>query len=750
MKKLKGVTDFRLSRRTFLKATGAMGAATAVEGSLLRSQASLTATAFAEAAEEIVIPTQCGVCPGNCGVNAYVKEGRLVRVEPLPNHPQSFLCVRGNSSVQHVYSPDRIRYPMKRTGEPGDEKFERITWDQAIDTIASRLEDIKQQYGPQAIGGGGSRGLFGPGIRVGEVANRFFAALGSPNYGSTSNSFCQFSYGVAAPTTTMGQSTKYDFGSSKAILLWGAEPSNDSPPIMGKILDAKQNGAKLLVIDPQFGDSAAKADMWIGVRPGSDGALGLAFLNVIINEGLYDQEFVAEWTVGFDDLRQYVQEFTPEAVADITWVPADKIYAMARAIATIKPLCLVVHTGLEYTTSGVQAIRAAMIMHAITGNLDVAGGNVFGMPGLKTNPYGVIEKPAQPEPLGRDRFPFFVDYRKQSRSLSWPEAILEGEPYPLRALILAGTSTLTQAANAALHERAFKELDLLVVMDRYMINDALLADIVLPAATYYEQVAYAAYPGLIQLREKAIDPVGEAWPDLRFWITLGQKMGLTEEFPWETEEAFWDYLLEPSGFTVAKLREDLTGIPITGTPMKYKKYETGLLRKDGEPGFNTPSGKFEIRSGLLEEYGYDGLPIFREPEVSPISTPDLAETYPLIFTSGTRIHTAFHSQHRSLPWLIEIQAGPMVVINTKDARARGIKNGDAVIVETPQGTMPAKAKVTERIIPGAVEVNHGGGNKYGAIAWRDGNANLITDDTHCDPISGFPIVKALLCEVRKA
>jgi len=738
----------KFGRRTFLKATGAMGAAVALSGA--HSTLVQKNVAKAAAAEEVVIPTQCGVCPGNCGVNAYVKEGRLVRVDALQGHPQGFLCVRGNATVQHVYSPDRIKYPMKRMGERGDGKFQRITWDEAIETIAGKLKEIKDKYGPQAVGGGGSRGLFGPGIRVGEVANRFFAAFGSPNYGSTSNSFCQFSYGVAAPTTTMGQATQYGFKNSKAILLWGAEPSNDSPPIMGDILDAKQNGAKLLVIDPQFGDSAAKANMWIGPRPGSDGALALAFLNVIINEGLYDHDFVANWTVGFDDLKQYVQDFTPEKVADLTWVPADKIYAMARAIATTKPLCLVVHTGLEYSTSGVQAIRAAMIIHGITGNIDVAGGNLFAMPGLKTNPFGVVKPPAQPEPIGREKYPFFVDYRKQGRSLSWPQAILEGKPYPLRALILAGTSTLTQAANARLHEKAFKALDFLVVMDRFMINDALLADIALPAATYYEQIAYATYPGLIQLREKVIEPVGEAWSDLKFWITLGQKVGLTAEFPWKTEEEFWNYVLEPSGFTVAKLRENLAGIPIKGTPMQYKKYEKGLLRKDGKPGFDTPSGKFEIRSALLEKYGYDGLPIFREPEVSPFSTPDVAKKYPLIFTSGTRIHTAFHSQHRSLPWLIEIQAGPLVVMNTKDAAARGIKNGDAVIVEAPKGTMPAKAKVTERIIPGAVEVSHGGGNKHAAPAWRDGNVNLITDDTYCDPISGFPIVKALLCEVRKA
>lgn len=743
----------RLGRRAFLKATGASGVAfalTGLGGPKLLQSAPATA-AMAAPSDEKIIPTQCGICPGNCGVNAYVKNGRLVRVEGLPGHPQSVLCTRGNAAVQHVYSAARIKYPMKRTGERGEGKFQRITWDEAMDTIANKMKDIKAKDGPQAVAGGGSRGLLGPGINVTALPWRLLAAFGSPNWGSTAWAHCHFSWGQASPLTTAGQHTVPDFGNTKGILLWGCEPSNDSPPIMQPIMDAKQRGAKLFVIDIKISDSGAKADMFVGVRPGSDGALALAFLNVVIKEGLYDRDFVANWTVGFDELKEYVQQYTPEKVSELTWVPVDKIYAMARAIATTKPLCMLAQNGLEFHTSGLQALRATRILFALTGNLDALGGNVFAMPGIPLNTYAVEDQlPAQPAPIGKEKYPFLTDNLRQSRSVSWPEAILEGKPYPLKMIIQAGQSSVTQIPETPRTIKALKALEFLVVMDRFMTSDAYYADIVLPACTYYEQATFATYTGLIQCREQAIEPLGEAWPDIKFWLTLAQKLGLTERFPWKTQEELCDYVLQPSGFNMAKLRENLQGIPVKATPMVYKKYEKGLLRKDGKPGFNTPSGKFEIRSSLLEKYGYDGLPVWKEPEQSPFSMPELAKQFPLVLDTGSRVHTAFHSQHRHVPWLVEIDPAPQAVMNPKVAQPRGIKDGDAVIVATPKGEVRVRAKVTERIIPGIVEVYAGGGNQNTAPEWRDGNVNMVTDNAYGDPISGFRSLKSLLCEVRKA
>jgi anaerobic selenocysteine-containing dehydrogenase len=330
-----------------------------------------------------------------------------------------------------------------------------------------------------------------------------------------------------------------------------------------------------------------------------------------------------------------------------------------------------------------------------------------------------------------------------------PRAILEGEPYPVRALIVWGGSIITSFPNPDLWRRSFEKLDGLIVVDRFPTGDSHYADVVFPAATPFEISSYQLYPELIAYRQKILEPLGEAKSDYLIMAGLAKALGYGDYYP-QTEEEMLRFVFDSSPVSLEELKGQLEGVRLSPPPMTYEKYEKGLLRKDRRPGFETPSGKIEVTSSLLAGYGYDALPVYNEPTEGPIATPELADKFPLVLTTGTRIQSTFRSQHLNIPGLLKLQEKPQVLIHPKDAALRGIEKGDKVWVVTRRGRVPFYADVTDRIVEGVIEANMGGGGPLQPREWKEANVNVLTDPDNRDEISGFPVFKALLCEVEKA
>ncbi len=701
----------------------------------------------------------CGVCPGGCGVDIHLRGGRIERLTPCKGHPFGIVCPRGARASEIVYSPDRILYPQKRIGARGGGKFTRISWDEAYDLWVRALHDVADRHGPEAAciytGRGnfefGLNEAFGPAGTIESSANSILFPFGSPNATGV-GSLCYAAYGMIAPQTLFGEgmrNIKEDLDNADLILVWGANPATDSPPVkLRQVKRAAKRGARVIVIDHRRTETAkATRAQWVGIRPGTDGALALGLARVLIAEGLHDQEFVARWTLGFESFADYVEPFTPTAVEAITGVPAETIRALAHAIAAAKGCSVLSYTGLEYSNTGVQALRAVWTLQAIAGHLDSPGGKLFKMP-TRTRTGRITTPPpagARP-PIGAARYPLHHEMRHEAHAAALPRAVLENEPYPVRLLIVSGASIITAWPDPALWRRTLAGLDFLVAINRFPTADMAYADLVLPATTLFEIESYMAHDGYLQHRRRVIAPRGEARNDYLIFAELARRLGYGHLWP-QSEEALVRRMLEGTGIALEDLRAHPEGLPVPEPEMRYRKYATGDLRADGQPGFETPSGKLEIASQWLVSHGYDPLPVYTEPREGPIGSPGLAKRFPLVFNSGARTQFAFRSQHLNIPSLAEKHPLPLVQLHSQDAQARGIEDGDPVWVISARGRVPFRASVTSDIVAGAVEVNMGGGGPLGDPAWQRANVNELTDPDNSDPLSGFPVFKTLLCDV---
>ena len=705
----------------------------------------------------------CGICPAGCWVRAHLQNGILKKVEPQPDVPLGTICRIGRHSPDIVYDPERLKYPLRRTGAKGIHAFERISWDDAYGIIVDKLTGFKKKYGPESTAVYTGRGsfdmalcdMFQPADVAISSASSVLFPFGSPNTLGV-GALCYVSFAMIAPHVTMGEmymTMDTDLENSELIVVWGANPATDSPPFsMQQIIRAQERGARTVVIDPRCSETAQLTGAeWLPIRPGTDGALALAMINVLVEEELFDEDFADNWTQGFPDLCLLVQHYRPEVAAHITGVPQEKIRALARDIGDARGAAPVMYTGLEYSDSGVQAIRAVFTLWALAGQLDVPGGllirmreNVF-----PRNRDHLQSNPDMKKALGRDRFPVYSEYRGESHAIALPQSVLNGIPYKIRGLIILGGSLITAWPNPAVWKKTLAALDFLVSIDRYQTADSAYADLVLPATTQYETTSYMRYGPLFKIRERMIEPQGEARNDFLILAGLAERLGYGNLYP-QTEEAILERALENTGFSVEEVRKAGGAVNLEPVMMQYKKWQKGLLRDDGQPGFNTPSGKFEITSTILAEHGYDSLPIYIEPLEGPQSRPDLVKDFPLVFNSGARTYYDFRSQHHGVQRLGNNQPDPMVTINTRDAAERNINNNDWVLVSTPRGSVKFRARVTDAIVQGAIDANMGGGGPLGPKSWQECNVNELTDLEHYDPISGFPIYKSLLCNVEKS
>ncbi|MFC1979998.1 molybdopterin-dependent oxidoreductase [Chloroflexota bacterium] len=674
-----------------------------------------------------VVKTVCNMCITRCGINVNIDNGKIVNVTGMEEHPLHTLCLKAQAIPELAHSSERLKDPLRKVNG----EFKEISWDEAFDFIANKLKDVKDKHGPQAVN-----------IHVGnafiattteKIIRRFSDLYGTPNY-TTGGSYC-FLASTIGHFLTCGVHVLPNYSqATKCMILWGTNPT-ESFPIIGDYINAMLGrGAKLIVIDPKETLLAKKADIHAQIRPGTDCALALGMLHVIITEGLYNIAFIEQWTVGFNDLVEHVKDYTPEKVEEITWVKAGTIRDMARMYANSKPAWISVGISTNHSTNGVQAVRAITVLMGVTGNIDHPGGNIYS-PALWQSSIRVKGKMPDFMTSVGGMYPLFIKISQESTASPLTEAILSEKPYPIKALLIAGCNPVLTMPNTNKVLKAFKKLDLLVVIDIFMTETAKLADVILPGTSFLERqdIRHWRQGGisLVMATNKVIEQIGNSMEDWKIWAELGKRMSYGEYFTWKDTEELTEYMLEPSGFTLDQLRQTPGGIFYA--PREFWKYI-----KDG---FNTPSKKFEIFSKRMEEAGYDPLPTFIEPAESPLSRPDLADKYPLIIIGGPRTIVYLHSEYRNLPSLRKLAPEPLLEINPKTANSWGISDGDLVTVESIRGSIKVKAKLTEDIHPKIVSMQHG---------WSEANANYLTDDKERDPISGYPGLRSVMCRVVKA
>ena len=792
------------------------------------------------------IRTYCGLCIARCGAVARVEDGRFARLEPDPEHPTGqALCAKGRAAPELVYHPDRLTRPLRRTRPKGDldPGWEPISWDEALGLTAGAMRRVAERYGPQSV----AFTLSSPSTTtIGDSTafiQRLANAFGTPNANITLD-ICgwgrgfatRYTYGIGSVGTSGGGAMP-DIDNSGVLILWGYNPSFTRLSHATAIVNALKRGMKLIVIDPRHIGLANKADLWLRVRPGTDGALALGLANIMIERGWYDRDFIRDWSNGphlvradtgrllterdltpcgdagrlfawdsamarlvpydiatgrydgdsaslalegeyrvatssgevicqpaFELYARLCRRYPPQALEAICWIPAAQVEEAARLIWRARPASYYAWSGHEQHANVTQTARAMSLLYALTGCFDRCGGNVLfpvpqaaaingqDLPSAKNMAptLGLAERPLGPARWGYNT----------TRDLY--RAIVEGKPYPVRAMVGFGANMLLAHADGARGRAALKELDFYAHADLFMNPTAEMADVVLPVASAFEREGLkigfeisAQAQSLIQLRPAVVPPPGEARPDTDIVFDLAERLGLREAF-WNGDiDAAYRQQLAPTGVTLEQLRAALGGIRVPLQTHYAKHAEPGT---DGAPhGFATPSRKVELYSQTFLEHGYSALPEFEEPQIGPVTRPDLAARFPLILTSA-KPSLFCQTQYRALPSLRRRAFGPEVALHPAAAAARGIADGDWVAIETPDGTVRARARLNGDLDPRVVVGEHGwwqpcpelAAPGYDAFGPMGANFNLLIGSAALDPVSGTASHRSYLCEIRAA
>ena len=719
------------------------------------------------------VRTYCGLCHPRCGLVFDIENGKAVGVRGDKDHPvtKGLVCARSRLMLEHLYHPDRINYPLKRKGARGSGQWEQISWEQALDEAAEKLDALRSRYGAETLAftHGTSRTYHWD-------ERRFNNLFGTPNI-CGANNICMCP-SQAVEYATYGGFTWGDMRHAQCVVIWGYAPSKSNFPDWAGLKQAQKNGVKIIVVDPRRIPEADIADIWLPIRPGTDVALMLGWLKIIIDEGLYDTDFVERWTVGFADLKKVVAAYTPEKVAAITWLDTEQIVASARLYANTKPATLTWGFGTDKQgINATQTARARAIRRAVTGNLDIQGGEPLGW----VEPVGKIISEAELEKteaisaeqrakqLGADRYPFFgypgwernlennrklpPDYMHPSmagisciaHAHSVFEAMLSDKPYPVRAAISLASNPLLSLPNPRRTYEALKSLDLYIVNEYYMTPSAALADYVFPSCSTVETTQLWHSADFCVACPRGVEPLFERRNSYDFWRGLGIRLGQEKDWPWQTVEEVWDHCLAPVGLTFAQLVEQ-NGI---FGKREYRRYE--------QYGFGTPSGKVELRSRIFEELGAEPLPVYREMPHSPTGSPELYKQYPLILITGSRFMPMYHSEQRQLPSARRRHPDPIVTLHPQTAQEMEMVEGEWIRIATPQGSICMRLKTSDRLDPRMVDMDHGWWfpERQEALPELFGvfeaNANVLCPDSpeFCSPEIGSWPHSALLCRVEK-
>ena len=727
----------------------------------------MTAT-FNPEGKVIIGDVVCTICDIGCQLKAESVDGVVTKVRPH-DHPmlRKNVCYKG-TAAPHIHNhADRLRVPLKRVGERGEDRWEEISYEQAMDEIAERLQDVVDQYGPEAFAastsGWNTQTTHG-------CDRRFMNALGSPNWIS-GVSLCAGNT-AAVNKLTYGWFPMPDYGNTKCIVLFGHNPRKHSwTPIYNAINGARANGAKVIVIDPRVSDQAETADLHLRITSGTDAVLCFGWLNVIITEELYDKDFVEKWTVGFEELKERVADFPLARVEEITGIPRELIVESARLYATSKSAVIPWTPITDMQLNSTSAIRLHSILRAITGNLDILGGEMLGgfnpdyIPESKLQLHELLSDEQKAKQLGSDLHPAYT-YRAQEMLkeatkrvhgyeyadivmgcyMANPSAVFRamesGDPYPVKAFFTLGNNTLLSYPNQHRIHRALMNQDLIVAHEIFMTPTAMLADYVLPGDVFTERNHVAdtwSWSTRLSLSQKVADPPTEGSSTYQFWHDLAHRMGYGEHFPWDTLEEVLDHRLSPSGMSFeefAKVAHMHAQVP------EYRSYE--------KTGFGTPSGKVELYSSILEELGFDPLPYYRE-------APQPSADYPYRVFTGVREDSFFQTGQRQIKVLRKRTPVPRFFIHPEDAKRDGISDGDWAVLETETGQVQALVSVQESMKPGHLRVPHGwwypemreeGSGLSGAFVSSD--AVLCPDDPEdLDYEQGIPHFKGFPGRLRR-
>ncbi len=683
-----------------------------------------------------VIRSFCYTCPWNCPTEVFVRDGKIVYHKGNPDSPNDIgtRCAKGMASSYVVEDPDRLKYPMKRTGPKGSGEFERISWDEAFTIIADKLTEIKQEYGPEAVV-----------WTCHHDPNTVFARhllgdlYGTPNC-YTHTSGCEQDRRLACLTVFGHVFPMHDFAHSKYVILWGMNMLGANQGLFESraLLQAKKDGCKLIVVDPVFTETAAKADEWIPIKPGGDGAMALAMCRVIIDEGLIDKPFIAKYCDGFEGFRDHLHEqgYTAEWAEEICGIPAETITRLAREFATAKPAMSAQFKGAGYYTNGADAGRAIYILNAITGQVDQPGN-------LHLKDWAPLAAPvripdeAKAKP-GKDPLHVAMGYplAPDLPNARLPEAVLEGDPYPVRAIFVQSTNPVMSDPDRNKVQEMFRGLDFGVAIEIYMSETAIECDLVLPETSFHEQaeIRQGLWLGPEAILCQPVVPrVGESKPLYEIVKGIAEKMGWGEHFPYEKWEDWGELCMEDMPITLDELKQE----GIWTAPIRYGHLDDGLA---------TASGKIEIRSQQFEDAGGSAYPVYTERSVIPDAD------YPLQLThSKLSMHCNIVTQNN--PYLMEIVGENWAEINPIDAAKYGIEDDTEVIIESPKDNITIKVKVLEGIVPGSICVRHGHGFGHwamGAVAKGRGAHSNVLMDRHTAPISGANCYNECKVKVRTA
>jgi anaerobic selenocysteine-containing dehydrogenase len=784
------------------------------------------------------VSTFCPLCVSRCGAKATITDGAFVALEPDPSHPTGqALCVKGKAAPEIVYHSERLMHPLKRTNPKGaaDPGWQRITWDEALDTVAARLLGLARDHGPESVVFSATSPSTSAMSDAIDWVMRLRRAFGSPNqcvymelcgWGRYLASI--YTYGAAVPGAYLP-----DLDHAGCILYWGYNPSVARLAHATSTVAALARGARLVVVDPRRAGLAAKAHHWLRVRPGTDAALALSLTHVMIENGWFDSDFVRRWTnapllvradtgrllrgndvsrdgdaahyvawdevggrpVGYDPARgrypvdeerlalfgahevatssgslicrpvfdlvaERCRQFEPAVAEAITGVPAAAVEQTARTLWESRPVAFYAWSGLEQHSNVTQTVRAINQLYALTGSFDARGGNVL-FPSVPTNPIDGAELLAADQrakavgvaqrPLGPARFEFVTGEDVFT-------AALEGRPYRVRGLVNFGANLVMAHGDSARGRDALAALDFFVHADLFMNPTAEQADLVLPVTSAFEaeglrvgfEISEAAQ-SLVQLRRPVALARGEARSDLQIIFGLATCLGLGEHF-WDGDlDAAFRHQLAPSGVTLEQLRAEPAGVRV---PLTTRHHKYAELDGDVQRGFRTPTRKIELFSEVLADHGYPPLPEFEEPHTSPRSRPDLAERFPLILTCAKSLWFC-ETQHRNVASLRSRVPDPQVELHPETARARGVAAGDWVRLETPHGSIRARARLNASLDPHVVCGQHGwwqacaelGLPDYPPFGPNSANLNLVLRQHPSDPISGSSPLRASVCNV---
>ena len=674
----------------------------------------------------------CGFCHSSCGLKIHVRNGKIYRIEGDPDHPanKGYLCSKAGAIKPLVESEERLKFPLKKT-KGG---FIRISWDEAFDLAADKLTNIREKYGPESL-------VYINGAPVSYEARdgflQFMGVYGSPNIAGAGN-LCHVPRSVAF-LHAFGGRPEPDYENTQFIVFWGVNPINTtrfssfaSYDGYNKIIPrAKERGVKIVVVDPIRSETASLADIWVRPNIGTDSALGLAMAHTIIHEDLYDEEFVGQWVVGFDEIRKHVETMTPEWAEKITSVPAERIREFSRLYAKAQGGLIHDGNGLDMHTNGVDMVRVICMLIALTGNIDKPGGNVF----FSIVPQNLLPTiKSEKRRMGLEEFPLFP----QCSFPAIKNALSNQTPDRPRAAIVHHSNPVLIQANQERTKRALQNLEFLMAFDIFPTATTEMADLILPSASDFERVDYRAYSssrgGYLALREKVVDPVEESRSVFEVEYELAKRMGMEKAYPFQNAEEWIHFALEPSHVTLDDLRNKQ--IVYASPPVVYKKYKND--------GFKTPSRMVECYSERFKSCNYEPLPRFEYPKESHRTNPERSKEYPFLGT--TRKPAEFvHTKLRNLPAVSKLYPNPLLWVHPIDAEERGIKQKDFVEVKSLRGMVRVEAKVTEDIVPGLVAVDFGWGNPSD----KKSSVNVLTSDDVWDPISGGYPNRLFQCEIKK-